>query len=67
MTILNFFAKSAKEEGEEVQKIAEKIRYLRRDTFVDNTLVLAVTKFKFSSDKMSRLRISLKNNWKFTR
>ena len=62
MTILNFFAKSAKEEGEEVQKIAEKIRYLRRDTFVDNTLVLAVTKFKFSSDKMSRLRISLKNN-----
>ena len=62
MTILNFFAKSAKEEGEEVQKIAEKIRYLRRDTFVDNPLVLAVTKFKFSSDKMSRLRISLKNN-----
>ena len=62
MTILNFFAKSAKEEGEEVQKIAEKIRYLRRDTFVDNPLVLAVTKFKSSSEKMSRLRISLKNN-----
>ena len=39
MTLLNFFAKSAKEEGEEVQKIAEKIRYLRRDTFVDDPLV----------------------------
>ena len=31
------FAKSAKEEGgEEVYKIAEKIRYLRRDVFVDD-------------------------------
>ena len=32
-----FFAKSAKEEGGKgVQKIAEKICYLRRDTFVDD-------------------------------
>ena len=36
-----FFAKSAKEEegmggGEKVQKIAEKIYYLKRDAFVDD-------------------------------
>ena len=34
-----FFAKSAKEDGGEgVQKIAEKIRYLRRDAFIDDPL-----------------------------
>ena len=36
----NFFAKSAKEEGGKgVQKIAEKISHLRRDAFVDDSLV----------------------------
>ena len=30
------FAKSTKEEGEEVQKIVEKICYLRRNTFADD-------------------------------
>ena len=39
MTLLNFFSKSATEAGEGGQKIAEKIRYLRRDAFVDDTLV----------------------------
>ena len=33
-----FFAKSAKEEGQRVQKIAEKIRYFRRDAFADDPL-----------------------------
>ena len=37
-TFENFFAKSAKEEGEGFQKLAEKIRYLRRDAFVDDPL-----------------------------
>ena len=36
MTLSKTFEKSAKEEGEGVQKIAEKIRYLRRDAFVDD-------------------------------
>ena len=37
-TFEKFFGNSAKErgEGEGVQKIAEKIRYLRRDPFVDD-------------------------------
>ena len=34
----NFFAKSAKEEGAGVQKIVEKICYLRQDAFVDDPL-----------------------------
>ena len=32
---MKIFAKSTKEEGEGVQKIVEKIRYLRRNTFSD--------------------------------
>ena len=36
MRLLKFFNKSAKQEGEGVQKIAEKIRYLRGDAFVDD-------------------------------
>ena len=32
---MKIFAKSTKEEGEGVQKIVEKIRYLRRNTFAD--------------------------------
>ena len=33
---MKIFAKSTKEEGEGVQKIVEKIRYLRRNTFADD-------------------------------
>ena len=36
MTLLKIFPKVAKEEGEGVQNLVEKIRYLRRDAFVDD-------------------------------
>ena len=39
MSFLNFFAKSAKEERGWGSKYSEKIRYLKRDAFVDNPLV----------------------------
>ena len=39
-TFENFVARSAKKEGEGVQKIAGKIRYLIRDAFVDDPLVI---------------------------
>ena len=35
-TFEKFFAKPAKEEGEWVEKIVQKIRSLRRDVFVDD-------------------------------
>ena len=39
---MTLFANSAKEEGKGVQKTAEKIRYHRRDAFVDDPLTLDI-------------------------
>ena len=39
---MKIFAKSTKEEGEGVQKIVEKIRYLRRNTFADYPLYVSL-------------------------
>ena len=55
MTLWKIFPKSAKEEGEGVQKRAEKIRYLRRDAFVVITSFnVVITYFRRRRRKLTK-------------
>ena len=53
----NFFAKYPEEKGEEVQKIEEKIRYLRRDAFVDVThsQIRVTIRVSYRDENLTRL------------